>query len=207
MAFGALIRCEIDFMNAFVNEIIFLATSIRVWLLILLVVFLVSRYRLRSQTDENLGKIRNSFSQYIKVLAWVNGIIFVFNINALFFSGPISGRVVDADTGMPISGVSVLAECSHENAPIIFTWYFELFRQKGKGAGRVTITDADGYYHLPWYGYDSWKSACFKNEVDYSVDGYSYYHLPYMNGKLIVGGPTRAFSFLTIKLTRENVKK
>ena len=194
-------------MNEFVNEIIFLATSIRVWLLILLVLFLFSRHRLKNQTDENMVKMRNSFSRYIKFLAWANGIFFVLNMNAWVFSGPISGRVVDVETGEQIAGVRVYASCSHENAPIIFTWYFELFRQKGKGAGRVTITDADGYYHLPWYGYDSWKSACFKNEVDYSVEGYSYHHLPYMNGKLIVGGPTRAFSFLTIELNPENVKK
>lgn len=193
-------------MNAFLQEIIFLATSIRVWLLVALVLFLVFRYRLRSQTDENLVKMRNSFSRYIKFLVWANGIFFVLNMNAWLFSGPISGRVVDAETGKPIVGVKVLAECSHENAPIIFTWYFELFRQKGKGAGQVAITDVDGYYYLPWYGYGSWKSACLKNGVEFTADNYLRYHLPYMNGKLISSGPTRAFSSLTIKLIHQGEK-
>lgn len=189
-------------MNEFLQEIVFLATSVRVWLLILLVLFLFSRYRLRSQTDENMVKMRNSFSRYIKVLAWANGFFFVLNMNAWLFSGPISGRVVDAETGKPIAGARVSAGCGHDSPPPIkMPWYVVILYQRGPGVGRKTTSDVNGYYRLPWWGYGAWKIKCLANGLSVAAGGYEevrYSHAD-ANGN-IVSAPTRLFSFSTIEM-------
>jgi hypothetical protein len=188
-------------MNVFIQEIMFLATSVRVWLLLVLALMVIGRRRLRNANNPDAVFTKSSFDRPIKILIWANVIILVANLNACFFAGPIRGRILDAQSGKPVVGAVVSAGCSHENPPIRMPWYFELMRQRGRGAGRSTKTDLNGNFHVSWYGYEAWKAACTKNTVEFYADNYTPHSLPYSNGKLVVGWPTRAFVELEIELS------
>ena len=61
----------------------------------------------------------------------------------VYFGLPVTARVVDAETGQPVEGVMVVANCPMRGG-------------HGTPAGQAmvmeAVTDKDGVFHFPWWG-------------------------------------------------------
>ncbi len=95
-------------------------------------------------------------------VANATSVIWASPYTAFLGSGPISGRVIDADTGKPIKDAVVVAEWStmmaHASACANVAW---------------AATDANGNYSIPWQGLATWKHA-FVTESNMTVAAPGY---------------------------------
>jgi hypothetical protein len=102
--------------------------------------------------------------------SWFNGSI----LGIYFWDGPYWGRVVDADTGKPISGANVMGK-----------WKFKAFAflivQNEYADGRETITNENGWFFLP-IAREVWLwplSSIYLDELNVYKPGYDS-HRPRM---------------------------
>ena len=79
------------------------------------------------------------------IAALVGGLACLSACSANYSAAPVTGQVVDAETGKPVAGVNVVAH-----------WQFEGGMEGGTPIGAVMVmeaeTDANGRYHFPAWG-------------------------------------------------------
>ena len=90
--------------------------------------------------------LASKFRPYLKAIVFLLVVLMTHAIYPVVnFSRPISGRVVNADTGLPIEGAVILA-----------TWTVRPFMTEGAPLRNLVyleaVTDSDGRYQIPGWG-------------------------------------------------------
>jgi hypothetical protein len=173
-----------------------LLTAIPFWLLL---GFIFCVVKLRRKTEN-----QKTYKRWCLVLGIVNLFLIGLPFNAILFSGPLRGVVVDQITGKPIPGVRVTASWSRAGKiPVRAPWWgyllSEATRLPCEQFSVVMLTDDEGKFHSnAWYGAKVWH-GCQIGSYSTEMQGYDHMHRD-KNGQQVF---YRTFWAARIALSRE----
>ena len=147
-------------------------------------------------------------------LRWVCLILGIYNIfiiklhyNAIFLSGPLSGAVIDSETGKPIAGVHVVASWSGGGkSPVAlpaWTYILGIFINfQCDARSHTMVTDAAGKFSSTyWYGAKVWHGC---GSGFYSTNAAGYQAVHYNNRRETVGYRVSLFEPVRIALSPDS---
>ncbi|MEO8673345.1 MAG: carboxypeptidase-like regulatory domain-containing protein [Tahibacter sp.] len=93
--------------------------------------------------------------------AFITSLLWANPSQMIFYSGPFSGRVVDADSGKPVPV-----------ALLVFNWQGNLGQLSTHQAW--TLTDIEGGYWLGWQGLGNWRIGAWPGPDSFYVEAPGY---------------------------------
>ena len=181
-------------------------TSMPFWLLCALLFCLRKIYRKRKEVKA-AGANPPYLWYALAIPLFLANVIGMFTIvQAIRYSGPVSGQVIDAVTKAPMAGARVVVTCRRTSAPFRYPWYVAWLVYSQKDVSRVVFTNSEGRFNVGWFGPEVLKCRCEYDDLTASAVGYEYYFFrTYVEG-VQVGHPAAAFSNHTIEMTLTSKK-
>jgi hypothetical protein len=152
-----------------VNTAINLLTAVPLWLFVALIFCAYKVYRLWRSDKTTIGR-KWSWTIALILLVFVHFVNFQILYNGLFFAGPASGQIVDANTAKPIAGARVMLVWRTAAAPIAMPWYTEIFDFECSIYSEPVFADGNGKYSFRWHGDQVIHGGC--------IDASIYVHVP-----------------------------